>query len=207
MYKMTPMILSRLCRSARRTGWPMRQRLHLFLALPVIVASGCAATPAAVDGDPSADKALVLNTADRHGQDGHHAAYIYEIDGRTVSWQQRAFLLEPGRHTFRVWPRLDMAESLVMIPDIVRIRRESIEVAEIELLLEPGYVYQLGARTNIGRTVSTIPGSDRFVSRDQTFIVPILLSAIRPKTLAEGAQGMSVFLAIMGAGPLAAGGL
>lgn len=184
----------------------MRQRPYLLLVLPILVASGCATGPA-VGGDPSAGKALVLNTADRGPQDGRHAAYIYEVDGRTVSWQQRAFLLEPGRHTFRVWPRLDMAESLVMIPDVVRIRRESIEVAEIELSLEPGYVYQLGARTNIGRTVSTIPGSDRFVSRDRTFIVPILLSAIRPKTLAEGAQGMSAFLAIMGAGPVAAGGL
>ena len=174
-----------------------------FLMVALAVA-GCAAM-GPVETPPPAN-AVVRNTIGFRVVDGVEQGYIYEIDGEVVSYLKDAHILPPGKHRFRVWPREDMAESLIMIPDQVRIEREEISVGEIEIDLQPGYYYWIGARTNVGRTFIEA-GADRISSSPRKYVSPTLVRAIQPKTIEEGAKGMSVFFGLLGLGPMAAGGL
>lgn len=174
-----------------------------FLIVALSVA-GCAATSGSVTPPPA--DAVVRNSIGYRVPEGVEQGYIYQIDGEVVSYLKDAHILAPGKHRFRVWPREDMAESLIMIPDQVRIEREEITVGEIEIDLQPGYYYWLGARTNVGRTFIEA-GADTISSSPRKYVSPTLIRAIKPKTIEEGAKGMSVFFGLLGLGPLAAGGL
>lgn len=84
--------------------------------------------------------------------------------------------------------------------------RDEITVGSKEIELKSGFHYWLGARSVVGRTTIEA-GADSLVSDPDSYISPVLLKAIEPKTLEEGAKGMSVFFGLLALGPLAAGGL
>jgi hypothetical protein len=180
-----------------------RAPARIVALLIVIVAAGCAAAPDVVTAPPA--DAIVKNSIKLKAPAGTESAYIYEIDGEPVSYLKDAHILSPGKHTFRVWPKLGMGEKLVMIPDRVKIARDEITVGSIEIELKPGFHYWLGARSVVGRTTIEA-GIDSLVSDPNNYISPVLLKAIEPKTLEEGAKGMSVFFGLLALGPLAAGG-
>jgi hypothetical protein len=170
----------------------------------LLAVAGCAGTPQTVTLPPA--NAIVKNSIGLRVPAGTESAYIYEIDGEPVSYQKAAHILSPGKHTFRVWPQADMGKSLVMIPDTVKIAREEITVGLIEVDLKSGFYYWLGARTNVGRTFIEAD-AERIAFDPIKYISPVLLKAMKPKTLQEGAKGMSVFFGILALGPMAAGGL
>ena len=181
-----------------------RQLARIVSALIAVMMAGCAATPTEATAPPA--NAVVKNSVKLKAPAGTQSAYIYEIDGEPVSYLKNAHILPPGKHTFRVWPKEGMGEGLVMIPDRVRIARDEITVGLIEIDLQPGFHYWLGARSVVGRTTIEAD-SDRLVSDPNSYISPVLLKAMQPKTLEEGAKGMSVFFGLLALGPLAAGGL
>lgn len=99
-----------------------------------------------------------------------------------------------------------IAAGCATAPDVVKIARDEITVGLIEIELKPGFHYWLGARSVVGRTTIEA-GADSLVSDPNNYISPVLLKAIEPETLEEGAKGMSVFFGLLALGPLAAGGL
>lgn len=177
---------------------------RLFILLIAIITAGCVAAPNVATPPPA--NAIVKNSIRLKAPAGTQSAYIYEIDGEPVSYQKDAHILPPGKHTFRVWPKFGMGEGLTMIPDRVKIARDEITVGSIEIELQSGFHYWLGARSVVGRTAIEAD-ADRLVSDPNSYISPVLLKAIEPKTLEEGAKGMSVFFGLLALGPLAAGGL
>ena len=181
-----------------------RAHASIVTLLIAMIIAGCAAPPDKATEPPA--NAIVKNSIRLKAPAGTQSAYIYEIDGEPVSYLKNAHILPPGKHTFRVWPKQGMGEGLVMIPDTVKIAREEITVGSIEIELKSGFHYWLGARSVVGRTAIEAD-SDRLVSDPNSYISPVLLRAIEPKTLEEGAKGMSVFFGLLALGPLAAGGL
>lgn len=181
-----------------------RAPARIVALLIAIIAAGCATAPDVVTAPPA--NATVKNSIKLKTPAGTESAYIYEIDGEPVSYLKDAHILSPGKHTFRVWPKLGMGEKLVMILDMVKIARDEIRVGSIEIELKSRFHYWLGARSVIGRTTIEA-GADSLVSDPNSFISPVLLKAIESKTLGEGARGMSVFFGLLALGPMAAGGL
>lgn len=91
-----------------------RAPVRIVALLIAIIAAGCATASDVVTAPPA--NAIVKNSIKLKAPAGTESAYIYEIDGEPVSYLKDAHILSPGKHTFRVWPKLGIGEKLVMIP-------------------------------------------------------------------------------------------
>lgn len=164
----------------------------LLLGLGACSTSRQVATPEIVEQD----SALLSNTADEKVPPGLQPAYIYEIDGEPVNYLRDALHLEPGEHRIRVWPRDTTPRSQQMVPDLVRIAMEHIEVLELTLDVKPGYRCYFAARTNIYQTTSVI-GADTHHFPPNKFVIPVLVKEVPPADNIEGAKGLGLMAITM----------
>lgn len=174
---------------------PLRKRSTVILLAAVSMAAGCAVNRA--EDAPRRESGLVTNTILNKTPTGIESAWIYEIDGEPVNYRRRTFRLPVGEHTIKVWPKDDAPRSQQMVPDQARILREDIVVEGITIIVEPGYRYYLGARTNITRTRSTIVGTETYSFPTGKFIYPVVTREAEPADYVQGAKGMSLFFLSM----------
>ena len=169
----------------------------LQLVVVAVAVAGCATTATVDPGDDEPrDTGLITNTVGERPTGGVSEAYIYEVDGEPVAYTRRSHRLPPGKHTVRVWPRPTAATSLVMIPDTVAIERDRIDVGELEIEVEGGYRYYVGARSNVYRVRTRTGPSDVYVE-EQRFIDPVVTRVVEPVELAEAVTGLSVFFSLV----------
>lgn len=129
-------------------------------------------------------------------------AWIYEIDGRPVSYERRTFPLTPGEHVVRVWP---LGPPQRLVPDPVEIEEKSMRVDPITIRIEASYRYVLAARTTRTRTrVDVVTEDDTETSYGdwEITVEPVVVRTVPPADLETLVEGDFGFLGSLAAGPL-----
>lgn len=168
--------------------------------LSLLLTQGCALMnpPQDMTVDPNKGKALVSSTANHKmytevfRNENIRAAYIYQIDGKRVTYKQDGFYLTPGKHTIMAWPVLDQPANMIMVPDIAYIGLHNIRVEPITIEVKADHRYFIGMETIQFRTVGTL-GEVSYPSDWQPVFVPKLVKVLPPLDPVEAAKGLGAF--------------
>lgn len=177
-------------------------RAPLVSALSAALCLACSAVEIEVAPPPVA---LVVNSIGETMPPDVQPAHIYEIDGEPVPYQRRSYILEPGRHLVRVWPE---GPAQRMVPDVAAIEEEKIQVDAIELDVEAGHRYLLGARVTRTRTlvsVATVDGVKEEYGDWEKTVEPVLVKDVPPPTVEQAVKSFSGFFGSLLLGPLMGG--
>lgn len=147
----------------------------------------------------------VVHTIGEEVGSGLTRAHIYEIDGQAVMYQKRTFSVPAGEHTIRVWPE---GPAQRMVPDLEAIERKQIQVDPLDIVIEPGHRYFIGARETRTREVVTVltdEGEEQSFGDWQITIEPVVVKVVLPPDLERVATGLGGFMSTFLIGPVLAG--
>ncbi|MCP4204330.1 MAG: hypothetical protein GY769_20645 [bacterium] len=183
----------------------MNRRISTALLLPAgLGLLACSANPVP-EPLPVPKDGRVVNTIDEEVGWGIEPAHIYEIDGRPVMYQKRTFSLPAGEHTIRVWPE---GPAQRMVPDLEAIERQQIQVDPLDVVIEPGHRYFIGARQTKTREVVTVltdEGEEQNYGDWKITIEPVVVKVVLPPDLERVATGLGGFMSTFLIGPVLAG--
>jgi hypothetical protein len=128
-------------------------------------------------------------------------AFVWEVDGERVLYDARRHPVDPGLHRIRVWP--DAPESQFrLVPDPVEVDWDRIDLETLEILVQPGHTYRIGAQRDRFEVRSILPDGRVETSGWHHTITPVLLSEQPPATLEEAAKGLGWILLVLGGSSL-----
>jgi hypothetical protein len=119
----------------------MTVRILASLTLVLFSAGAMADLPFA---QPGPDAAMVTGTPGRPANDIYPVNFV-EIDGQNIV-NRNTFWLKPGKYTIRVQPIISNTVGLSVQRS--RLRSQDTDLNLIELVVEPGKSYYIGARVD-----------------------------------------------------------
>lgn len=89
-----------------------------------------------------------------------------------------------------------------LVPDPVEVDWKKIELEALEVRVEPGYAYLIGARRDRFEVRSILPDGHVTGSGWHHTVTPVVVSESPPATLEEAAKGLGWIVLVLGASAL-----